>query len=210
MRGSECNGNTVETQKACEKRKQQKRAVKWGSLETENIWPSYASYFACPCLASLVLIEILVSGSPLSWRQGQETRVASWLNAEQWRGRSGDSACFPLWAKFRQKDSPWCQTVTAELELSPLSLHSLPFQRADVSPPRPRDSAAKTAHLLSIWPSSISGLATRDTMINILPPALSFLIVPRALSIFHRRDGGRGQIDESRHQSIRDPTHLSS
>lgn len=103
-----------------------------------------------------------------------------------------------------------CQTVTAELELSPLSFHSLPFQRADVSPPRPRNSAAKTAHLLSIWPSSISGLATRDTMINILPPALSFLIVPRALSIFHRRDGGRGQIDESRHQSIRDPTHLSS
>lgn len=37
MRGSECNGNTVEPERACERRKQQKGAVKWGSLETENI-----------------------------------------------------------------------------------------------------------------------------------------------------------------------------
>lgn len=116
-----------------EERGRQKHTVKWGSLETENIWPSYASYFAFPRLGALVLKEILVSGRPASRRRpGNKGHVLAEYRTVAWLVRW--FSLFPLLGQVRQKRQSGCQTVTAELELSPLSLHSLPFQPADVSP----------------------------------------------------------------------------
>lgn len=127
---------------------------------------------------------------------GQETRAMSWLNTEQWRGRSGDSAFSLSGAKSDKKDSQ--DARQSQQSWSFLLFHSTPFLFSLLtSAPETTRLCCKTAHLLasqSIWPSSISSSATQDTIHNSFTTrARSHDPAVIAASISHIHDQGRGE-----------------
>lgn len=162
-----------------EERGRQKHAVKWGSLETENIWPRYASYFAFPRLGALVLKEIFGF-----WQASQPKEASKQGPCLGWIQNSGVAgqviqpfpSLGPSYTKkiVRMPDSH--SRAGAFSSFTPLPSFSACWRQ----PPRPHDSAAKQH---TCWLRSPSGPAPSPARLpkiqytTVLPPGHAVMIL---------------------------------